>query len=164
IIAAGAGQKERRGPAGAKALPGATLPTVPSLAIVRAVPVTLPRALSHIPPDPPIDVERARAEHAAYVDALAALGLEIISIPADDASPDCTFVEDTAIVSGGLALVTRPGAPSRRGETPVVAQVLAEQAGLRLLGMDAPATLDGGDVLRLGEVFYVGVSARSNAE
>jgi len=137
------------------------------LAIVRAVPDTLPRALSHIPPDPPIDVERARAQHTAYVEALVAMGLEVIAIPADDAYPDCPFVEDTAVVdgrAGGIVLVTRPGAPSRRGEIPAVAQVLVEQAGLRVLGMEAPATLDGGDVLRLGDVFYVGASARSNAE
>lgn len=135
-----------------------------NLAIVREVPASLPRALTHRPPDPPIDVARARAQHAAYVDALVAIGLEILRIPADDDHPDCTFVEDVAVVAGGRALVTRPGAPSRRGESPPVAMALAEQAGLELRHMEAPATLDGGDVLRLGDVFYVGVSARSNAD
>jgi dimethylargininase len=137
---------------------------VATLALVREVPASLPRALTGTPPDPPIDVARARVQHAAYVEALVAIGLDILRLPADDDFPDCPFVEDVAVVAGGIALVTRPGAPSRRGETPPVATALAEQAAVRLERMEAPATLDGGDVLQLGDVFYVGASARSNAE
>ena len=113
------------------------------------------------PPDPPIEVARALAQHAAYTAALAACGLEVTSVPADDACPDCVFVEDTAVVAGGLALITRPGAPSRRPETPPIAAALG--AWLRVVHMEAPATLDGGDVLRLGTTLYVGRSARTNA-
>src|SRR5262249_3691553 len=106
----------------------------------------------------------ARAQHAAYVDALVAIGLEVIRIPTDEDYPDCPFVEDVAVVAGGTALVTRPGAPSRRGESPPVAMALAEQAGLRLAHLETPATLHGGDVPRLGAAFYLGASSRSNAE
>jgi dimethylargininase len=123
-------------------------------ALVRDVPGSFPRAVTAHPPDPP------RAQHAAYVDALAALGLAIVRVPADEACPDCCFVEDTAVVAGGAALLTRPGAPSRRAEVAAVRAAL--NGKLALHDMAAPATLDGGDVLRLGRVFYVGRSARTN--
>lgn len=128
-------------------------------ALCRAVPSSFAHALSAAPPDPPIDVALARAQHAAYVAALGALGVAVTVLPADEALPDCTFVEDTAVVAGGTALVTRPGAPSRRAEVTAVAAALA---GLDVHVMEAPATLDGGDVLRAGRTFFVGLSARTN--
>src|SRR5262249_17524018 len=84
------------------------------IAVVRGVPASFDRALASAPVA--IDVARARAQHADYVAALAALGAEIVEVPADDAAPDCCFIEDTCVVAGGRALVTIPGAPSRRGE------------------------------------------------
>lgn len=108
----------------------------------------------------PIDVAVARAEHAAYERALAEAGCEIVRLAADDAHPDAVFVEDTAVVLDELAIVARPGAESRRGETAAVAEALAAYRPLATI--DAPGTLDGGDVLRLGRRIWVGVGARTN--
>lgn len=133
----------------------------PTHAIVRA---PSPRLLEALGQDPgvTIDYPLALAQHATYVDALHALGLTVVELPPLADFADACFVEDTAVVFGDAALVTRPGAPSRRGEEQTVAQALAE-LGLDLTFMQAPATLDGGDVLRVGNVFLVGRSARTNA-
>ena len=86
----------------------------------------------------------------------------MLALPAQDAFPDAVFVEDVALVLDEVALITRPGAESRRGETDSVAQVLGgHRPQLRIV---APGTLDGGDVLRIGRNIFVGQSARSNAE
>jgi dimethylargininase len=108
----------------------------------------------------PIDYERAREQHEEYRALLASLGCEVISLPGDAGYPDCVFIEDTAIVLDDMAVITRPGADSRRGEVDVVAEALASLRPLVRIG--APATLDGGDVLVLDERIYVGRSARSN--
>jgi dimethylargininase len=110
----------------------------------------------------PVDPERAAAQHAAYERALVRAGCVISEVPAAPEFPDGVFVEDTAVVVDGLAVLTRPGAESRRGEVESVAAVLA--ALVPTAWMTAPATLDGGDVLRLGDILYVGVSGRTNAE
>ncbi len=130
-------------------------------ALTRSIPASFVHALSAVPPDPPIDVGLARAQHASYRAALAALGLRVTVLDADEACPDCCFIEDTALVAGGVALITRPGAPSRQGEGAAIAAALA--ATVELARMPAPATLDGGDCLRLGRTIYVGRSARTNA-
>lgn len=109
----------------------------------------------------PIDLGRASAQHQAYEDTLGRLGWSLVSLPASATHPDCVFVEDTAVVLDELAIVTRPGAVSRRGEVEVVAAALAEL--LPVVYLESPATLDGGDVLRLGRDLYVGRSARSSA-
>jgi dimethylargininase len=110
----------------------------------------------------PIDVARARAQHAAYEDTLASLGARIVRVAAAPELPDAVFIEDTALVLDEVALLTRPGAPVRRAETEAVGPVLA---GFRpLLRMEAPATLDGGDVLRVGRTLYVGMTSRTNPE
>ena len=131
-------------------------------AIVRSVPASFSSALSIEPPDPPIDVGRARAQHADYVRALAAAGVNIVEVAADEACPDCCFVEDVAVLLGDAALVTCPGALSRRGEVGPVAAALA--ARMEVVRMVAPATVDGGDCLRLGSTIYVGRSSRSNRD
>lgn len=133
-----------------------------TLALVRSVPSAFARALSAVVPDPPIDVALARAQHAAYVDALARAGASIERLPALDDSPDSVFVEDSAVVVGAVALITRPGAPSRRDETESVAAAIGRH--LDVVRMEAPATLDGGDCMRVGDTLYVGRSARTNAE
>lgn len=109
-----------------------------------------------------IDVERAAAQHEAYRDALAALGCDIVSLAAEHELPDAVFVEDIAIVLDELAVVTRPGAASRRTEAPTVAHALSRHRALRAI--EAPGTIDGGDVLVLGRAIHVGASARTNAE
>jgi dimethylargininase len=128
---------------------------------VRSVPACL-SALSASPPDPPIDAANARRQHAQYVSALGSLGVEVVALSADDACPDCCFVEDTVVVAGDVALITRPGAPSRRGEVEAIADALSVRVEVKR--MKAPATLDGGDCLRVGRTIYVGLSARTNEE
>jgi dimethylargininase len=108
----------------------------------------------------PIDVQRARRQHHAYEQALADLGCRVERLPAQHDLPDAVFCEDAAIVLDELALIARPGAPSRRPELPSVARALARYRDLAEIA--APGTLDGGDVLCVGRKIYVGLSQRSN--
>ena len=110
----------------------------------------------------PIDVERADAQHRAYQRALASLGCRVLTLEAEPAMPDAVFVEDVAIVLDEVAVMTRPGAESRRDEGASVAELLARYRPLRHI--EAPGTIDGGDVLRVGRTIYVGRSGRSNAQ
>ena len=116
--------------------------------------------LSYVPRTP-IDIALAAAQHRAYQDALSALGCRVIALPAEAALPDSVFVEDIAIVLDEFAIMTRPGAQSRRAESASIAAALAHYRELRAI--EAPGTLDGGDVLRIGRTLYVGQSRRSNA-
>lgn len=109
-----------------------------------------------------IDPDRAAGQHRAYRHALESLGCRVIAMPALDAMPDAVFVEDVAIVLDEIAIMTRPGAASRCAEGASVAEVLARYRTLRAI--QAPGTLDGGDVLRVGRSIHVGESARSNAD
>jgi dimethylargininase len=122
---------------------------------------TFANALCATPPDPPIDLALARDQHREYQLALLACGLELRMLGASE-DPDGCFVEDTAVVAGHIALITRPGAPSRRAETARVAESFAQD--LELVRMEAPATLDGGDVMRVGKTIFVGRSARTNEQ
>ncbi len=108
----------------------------------------------------PIDVARANAQHRDYQRALTALGCEVHVLDAQADMPDSVFVEDVAIVLDEVAVMTRPGARSRRAEGASVAEVLRRHRPLRAI--EAPGTLDGGDVLCIGRRVYVGESARSN--
>lgn len=108
----------------------------------------------------PIDVALARRQHRLYEEALAALGCRVEALPADPALADSVFVEDTAIVLDEVAVITRPGAESRRPETAAVARALTPYRPL--VSIEPPGTLDGGDVLRMGRTLYVGLSGRSN--
>jgi dimethylargininase len=112
----------------------------------------------------PIDGALARAQHAAYVAALSAAlpAGSVMELPAAAGCPDSVFLEDTAVVVGGRALLARPGAPSRRGEPAAVGDAL-RSLGYAVHTMVAPAMLDGGDVLYTGREVFVGVSARTNA-
>lgn len=110
----------------------------------------------------PVDVTRALRQHEAYLEALRANGWQTVEVdPAPDC-PDSVFIEDTLVVCGDLAVVTRPGAAERRAETPAVEQA-AQALGLRVARIEEPGTLDGGDVLQTGETVYIGQSARTNA-
>jgi dimethylargininase len=108
----------------------------------------------------PIDAARAEAQHAAYVAALRELGAAVQELPRLPDHPDAVFVEDAALVLDEVAVILRPGAPSRRGETPSVAAALAPFRELRAL--PEPGTMDGGDLVVLGDVVLVGCSARTN--
>jgi dimethylargininase len=108
-----------------------------------------------------IDLRLARLQHGLYCDALRRLGCEVMSLPASDDYPDAVFVEDAAVVLDEIAIITRPGAESRRGETASIAEALG--ARRTILQIHEPGILDGGDVLRLGRRIFVGLSGRSNA-
>ncbi len=132
------------------------------IALTRAVPPSIARCeLTHVEREP-IDHARAEREHAAYEDALARAGCRVERLPALPDSPDSVFVEDTAIVFDEIAVIARPGAASRRGEVDSTARALAPHR--RLARLDAPATIDGGDVIVTPRAVYVGVSGRTNTE
>jgi dimethylargininase len=129
-------------------------------AITRAVSSSLAHCqLTHLPRQT-IDLEKARRQHAAYEDALRQLGVQVVRVRDEPDMPDAVFVEDTAVVADELAIMSYPGAASRRGEVAGVADVLARYR--QLAWIEPPGTLDGGDVLRLGKRLYVGLSSRSN--
>lgn len=109
----------------------------------------------------PVDVALAEAQHAAYVDALAADGWMIRQAPAAEDCPDSAFIEDTVVVCEDLAVLARPGAPTRRAEVAGVAGIV-ESLGLRTSWIHEPGTLDGGDVLQVGRTVYVGRGGRTN--
>jgi dimethylargininase len=108
----------------------------------------------------PLDIDLARTQHTQYERVLAELGCQVKRLPADSRLPDSVFVEDAAIVLDELAISTRPGAESRRGETEIIAGALGEYRTIRKI--EPPGTLDGGDVLQMGRTLYVGISQRSN--
>ena len=130
------------------------------IAITRSVPESLPRCeLTHLE-RVPIDVERAERQHADYEALLEGFGCEIVRLPVEPDLPDSVFVEDTVVVVDELAVITRPGAASRRGETASMAAALVAHRPLAYIA--APAILDGGDVVRVGRRIWVGLSARSD--
>jgi dimethylargininase len=110
----------------------------------------------------PIDFARAAAQHRAYEDSLLSLGLRVVSLPALPDLPDSVFVEDPALVLDEIAILTRPGAASRQPEVECLAAALAPFRSL--LRIQAPATLEGGDILRAGRTLFAGLSTRTNAE
>jgi dimethylargininase len=107
-----------------------------------------------------ISAELAREQHAGYVAMLEAAGLQVRTIEPDAAFPDCVFIEDTAVVWGDRALITRM-APHREGEQAAVEAAL--RATHEIVRLPTGATLDGGDVLHVGPTTYVGLSSRTNA-
>ncbi len=110
----------------------------------------------------PINLAAARAQHEAYARALASLGCEVHEVEPAPEYPDSVFIEDTAVVFDEIAVITRPGAESRRGETLAVERALAP---LRPVAhIVAPGTLDGGDVLVVGKRVFVGRTGRTNRE
>ena len=108
----------------------------------------------------PIDVRRARTQHAGYEAALKGLGVAVLSLPEEPALADSVFVEDTALVLDECAIILRPGADSRKPETESIARALAPYR--KLFHIEAPARVDGGDILRLGKRIYIGLSSRSD--
>lgn len=107
------------------------------------------------------DLARAREQHARYCAALAELGLALVELAPDGRFPDSTFVEDTAVLVPGLAVITRPGAASRLGETEAVEAAL-HALFARTERIRAPGTLDGGDVCEAGGHVFIGLSQRTN--
>ena len=126
--------------------------------LMRAVPESFSDALASYFGSGPTDISLARTQHAAYVQALLDIGLEVTILPADNNHPDCVFVEDQAIVVDGHVLLPVPGHPSRVAEQPPIADFLSRQLnGFQVCGMFGDARMDGGDILRLGDIFFVGL-------
>lgn len=109
------------------------------------------------------DLARARAQHEAYCEALLECGVALTWLPPDPEHPDSTFVEDTAVLTPRAAILTRPGAPSRAGEVAAIRPAL-EPFFPRIAAIEAPGTLDGGDVCEAGTHFFIGLSERTNSD
>jgi dimethylargininase len=130
------------------------------LALTRSVPVSIGRCeLTHLAREP-IDYARAVAQHARYEAALTALGCRVERLPEAPDLADSVFVEDTAVVFDDLAVITRPGAVSRRPEVAAMTAALARHRSLAFI--EAPGTMDGGDVLVTPGKVFVGISGRTN--
>jgi dimethylargininase len=131
-------------------------------ALVREIPDAFDQCIKPLESPQTIDLELARAQHRRYCEALSQLGFELIVLPADDRYPDCTFVEDTAVVFGDRAIITRPGAESRRGEVDAVCEALSPYKCIdRIL---PPGSLEGGDVLLAEDRVFVGLTERTNQD
>lgn len=111
----------------------------------------------------PVDVDLALQQWTAYVDALRAEGWETIEVPAADDCADAVFIEDTVVMYADLAVISRPGADERKPETAATEEVLAG-LGYRIARIEAPGTLDGGDVLKHDGTVWVGVGGRTDEE
>jgi len=131
-------------------------------AIVRGVAATFDSSIRPEGDDRPIDVGLAADQHAAYCAVLESLGLRLVRLEADDRYPDCCFVEDTAVVVGETAVTSEMGAPSRRGEEKAIAAALGTISTHRVIRLEPPATMDGGDVISTGDQLFVGLTARTN--
>jgi dimethylargininase len=131
-------------------------------AIVRPPGPELTRALSRNGTAAGIDIGLAQIQHARYRKILEGLGIDLIDLPADPAFPDGCFVEDTCVMLPGLAVITAPGAPSRRGEIQSVEEAITPHKEIRR--MNDGGTLDGGDVLRLGSTYLIGQSGRTDSD
>jgi dimethylargininase len=135
-------------------------PSLSIVALTRAVSPSISECeLTHLD-RLPIDLERAAAQHADYEAALRALGCEVRRVPAAPDNPDAVFIEDTAVVLDEIAVLTRPGAESRRAEVEPVAKELA--AYRPLARIEEPGTVDGGDVMLVGRTLFVGRTLRTN--
>lgn len=110
----------------------------------------------------PVDVDLAVRQWHGYVDALHANGWRTVEVPAAPDCPDSAFVEDTMVVFRDVAVLARPGADERKPEVPAAAAAV-EALGYRTVAIEAPGTLDGGDVLKIGSTVYVGQGGRTNA-
>jgi dimethylargininase len=145
-----------------------------SRAIVRSPSASLLAGLTNAKLGPP-DYERALRQHAAYCEALEMSGLTLTCLEADERFPDSTFVEDTAVITtchegdvksafgsaAQIAILTRPGAPSRRAEVASIEQTLTE-LGLETRVISSPGTVDGGDICEAEDHFFIGISQRTN--
>ena len=129
-------------------------------AIVRSPSSSLSDGLTTANLGPP-DYARAIKQHEAYCEALERCGLALNKLEPDALHPDSTFVEDTAVLVDGSAVLTRPGAPSRAGEVASVAKVLARVV-TQIHKIEDPGTLDGGDVCEAENHYFIGISERTN--
>ncbi len=132
------------------------------IAFIREVSPNLSRCeLTHVPRTP-IDLEVCRRQHAAFADTLRELGIVVeVARPLPE-QPDGVFIEDAAVLLPEVGIISRPGAPSRLAEVESIIPLVAKHRPIQRI--TSPATLDGGDVLRIGRTLFVGASQRTNAE
>jgi len=131
-------------------------------AIVRGVPETLHAGITSADLGKP-DHAKAVAQHLRYIQALEECGLEVTALDSDERYPDSVFIEDTAVVTARCAILARPGAENRRGEVHGIEEALSGRYE-NIERIIDPGTLDGGDVLQVGDHFYVGLTSRTNPE
>jgi dimethylargininase len=136
--------------------------TVRGTALVRAPSSRLAEGIVTHLERRPVDAALAGRQHLTYRATLEAHGWTVVEVPDAEPHPDGVFVEDTVVVADDLAVLTRPGAPSRRAEVDGARAALAG-LGLRVATLPTPATLDGGDVLQVGRTVYVGRGGRTDA-
>ena len=130
-------------------------------AIVRRPATSLAGGITNSDLGPP-DPDLTTAQHRSYCDALRSCGVEVIVLEAEEGFPDSTFVEDTAVIAGGHAVITRPGHPSRLGEETLIESVLSHYVDIDRI--TPPGRIDGGDVLEIDGAFLVGLSKRTDEE
>ncbi|MBT8076880.1 MAG: N(G),N(G)-dimethylarginine dimethylaminohydrolase [Gammaproteobacteria bacterium] len=107
------------------------------------------------------DYQKALIQHADYIDALEQCGLTVTVLPPDERFPDSTFVEDVALMTPRCAVITRPGAPTRAQETRLILDSIRQNyAAVKMI--QAPGTLEAGDVMMVGDHYYIGLSERTN--
>jgi len=107
------------------------------------------------------DFDRAVQQHEAYCGVLESCGIELIRLPAEEQYPDSTFVEDTALLTSRGAVLTRPGAESRRGEVESITPVIRDYFE-HIYSIEQPGTVDAGDVCEADSHFFIGISRRTN--
>ncbi|MFV2014103.1 MAG: dimethylarginine dimethylaminohydrolase family protein [Candidatus Heimdallarchaeota archaeon] len=133
-------------------------------AIVRELSSSYTSCISDFPLHHLLNLEKAREQHSKYINLLKDIGLEIIKLEGDKRYPDCCFIEDNAIIHGKNAVITRMGINSRMGEVEAIQEVLGEYKNLHII--QAPATIEGGDVIHIEEknLLISGISQRTNQE
>jgi dimethylargininase len=131
-------------------------------AIVRGIPSTFDDCIKPPESKQPIDLALAREQHRSYCSSLRGLGIRLIELEADECYPDCTFVEDTAIVAGETAVIARFGVAARAGEETAVEAEISRYE--RIVTIEPPATIEGGDVLKIDTTLFVGITSRTNRE
>ena len=107
--------------------------------------------------------EQAIIQHQSYIDALTKCGLDVLVLEPCEEYPDSTFVEDVALITPNCAIITRPGAPSRRGEVGKIEFVLKQRFN-NVEEIEAPGNIDGGDIMMVGAHYFIGLSERTNLE
>ena len=133
---------------------------MPKRAVVRELGSSFTKCISSHPLHHTVNITRARKQHARYTTTLEELGLEVIRLAQDEIYPDACFVEDTAVIHSGKALITRLANTSRQGEEQAVAEVLQEF--LPVKSIKAPGTLEGGDIIHVNNQLISGISQRTN--
>ena len=132
-------------------------------AIVRTPAPTLVKGITSAPELGAPNYEKALEQHQAYIKALKACGMTVRVLEADDRYPDSCFVEDVAVCTRAFAMVTSPGAPTRKGEEKDIPGLLGSYYN-NIETIQAPGTLEGGDVMMVNDHYYIGLSERTNAE